>query len=378
MKIPFNKAAVTKKENFYISQVLTSGVMAGDGPMGRVCEQLISNITTCQHVLMTPSCTAALEMAAILCDIKPGDEVIVPSYTFVSTASAFVLRGAKIVFVDVVADNLNIDLDQVESAITDRTKVIVPVHYAGFCCDMERLMAIANEKGILVVEDAAQALSSKFNGKPLGSFGHFACLSFHETKNYTAGGEGGALLVNDDSYVERAHIIREKGTNRRAFFDGQVDKYTWRDLGSSFLMSELQAAYLRAQLETESEINHKRVQIWNHYNREIIESKIARKIAENRSVEHNAHLFFLEFATNALRSEFIKFMKEKGVYCPFHYIPLHSSPFGKEVGSFAGEDNVTSNMSMRIVRLPIFFNLSKPELEYIVNAVNSFLFMHEK
>lgn len=373
MKIPFNKAAVTKKEHFYISEVLASGVMAGDGPKGRACEAMLSSITGCRHVLTTPSCTAALEMAAILCDVRPGDEVIVPSYTFVSSASAFVLRGATIVFVDVNASTMNIDLDAVERAITKRTKVVVPVHYAGVSCDMDRLMNLSEKYQFYVVEDAAQAVMSTYKGRALGAIGHLGCFSFHETKNYTAGGEGGALLINDHSMVARAEIIREKGTDRKAFFKGQVDKYTWRDLGSSFLMSELQAAYLLAQLESAEEINQKRVSIWNKYQAaicEICDEHDLLMVPEYN--KHNAHLFYIKFSGLSERSNFISYMRDADVYCPFHYVPLHSSPYGKRVGSFSGIDVVTTAHSGSLVRLPIFYNLTDAELSYIIEKVVGF------
>jgi dTDP-4-amino-4,6-dideoxygalactose transaminase len=374
MKIPFNKAAVTKKEHFYISEVLASGVMAGDGPKGKACERLLSSITGCKSVLLTPSCTAALEMAAILCGVKPDDEVIVPSYTFVSSASSFVLRGAKIVFVDVDASTMNICLDAVEKAITPKTKVVVPVHYAGVSCDMERLMELSRKHGFYVVEDAAQALMSTYRGRALGTIGHLGCFSFHETKNYTAGGEGGALLVNDESMVSRAEVIREKGTDRKAFFSGQVDKYTWRDLGSSFLMSELQAAYLLAQLESAEEINRKRVSVWETYNGQLSEVVGFDNVLSVPSYNtHNAHLYYLKFPGLSERSKFISYMRDKGIYCPFHYVPLHSSPFGSSVGSFFGDDLVTTAHSERLVRLPIFFNLLSAELDYVINACREYL-----
>lgn len=374
MNIPFNKAAVTKKEHFYISEVLASGVMAGDGPKGRACETLLSTLTGCKNILLTPSCTAALEMAAILCNIQPGDEVIAPSYTFVSSASAFVLRGARIVFVDVAADNMNIDLDAVERAITSRTKVVVPVHYAGVSCDMDRLMTLSRKHGFYVVEDAAQAVMSTYKGRALGSIGHLGCFSFHETKNYTAGGEGGALLINDDSMVARAEVIREKGTDRKAFFKGQIDKYTWRDLGSSFLMSELQAAYLLAQLESAEEINQKRISIWETYNNKLAEVAGLENVLEIPAYNtHNAHMYYLKLPNLSARSKFIEYMREKGIYCPFHYVPLHSSPFGSRVGKYHGDDVVTTPDSERLVRLPIFFNLSQQELGCVVDACEAYL-----
>jgi dTDP-4-amino-4,6-dideoxygalactose transaminase len=373
IKIPFNKAAVTKKEHFYISEVLACGVMAGDGPKGRACEQLLSEITGCKHILLTPSCTAALEMAAILCDVQPGDEVIVPSYTFVSSASAFVLRGAKIIFVDVDAATMNINLDAVENAITSKTKVVVPVHYAGVSCDMDRLMELSSKHGFYVVEDAAQAVMSEFKGRPLGTIGHLGCFSFHETKNYTAGGEGGALLVNDESLVARAEIIREKGTDRKAFFSGQVDKYTWRDLGSSFLMSELQAAYLLAQLESADEINKKRLEIYRAYNDAVGSMVGPDCVLQLPSTnKHNAHLFYLKLKNIEERSRFIAHMRDSGIYCPFHYVPLHSSPYGKDVGCFHGHDLVTTADSQRLVRLPLFFNLNSDELAFIIEKIQKY------
>jgi len=374
INIPFNKAAVTKKEHFYISEVLASGVMAGDGPKSRACEKLLSSMTGCDDILLTPSCTAALEMAAILCDVQPGDEVIVPSYTFVSSASAFVLRGAKIIFVDVDANTMNINLDAVESAISPKTKVVVPVHYAGISCDMDRLMALSLKHGFFVVEDAAQAVMSTYKGRALGTIGHLGCFSFHETKNYTAGGEGGALLVNDEAMVARAEVVREKGTDRKAFFSGQVDKYTWRDMGSSYLMSELQAAYLLAQLESAEEINNKRVAIWREYNNHLSAQLRAEDILNIPAYnEHNAHLYYIKFSSNLARSNFIALMKEKGIYCPFHYVPLHSSPYGSNVGVFMGDDCVTTKHSEQLVRLPIYFNMNEEELVYVIRSVTELL-----
>lgn len=372
MNIPFNKAAVTKKEHFYISEVLASGVMAGDGPKGRACEKLLSSITGCDDILLTPSCTAALEMAAILCNVQPGDEVIVPSYTFVSSASAFVLRGAKIIFVDVDAPTMNINLDAVEAAITQKTKVVVPVHYAGVSCDMDRLMNLSKAHGFFVVEDAAQAVMSTYRGRALGTIGHLGCFSFHETKNYTAGGEGGALLVNDKKMVARAEVIREKGTDRKAFFSGQVDKYTWRDLGSSFLMSELQAAYLMAQLESAFEINDKRVAIWSDYDERLSIKAGADNVLNIPSYnQHNAHLYYLKLKSSEERSNFISYMRDNSVYCPFHYIPLHDSPYGRQAGKFMGVDSVTTSHSQRLVRLPLFFNMRDSEKQKIIELVLS-------
>jgi dTDP-4-amino-4,6-dideoxygalactose transaminase len=285
-----------------------------------------------------------------------------------------VLRGAKIIFVDVDAATMNINLDAVENAITSKTKVVVPVHYAGVSCDMDRLMALSAQFGFYVVEDAAQAVMSTYKGRALGTIGHLGCFSFHETKNYTAGGEGGALLVNDDSMAARADIIREKGTDRKAFFNGQVDKYTWRDLGSSFLMSELQSAYLLAQLESAKEINDKRVTIWNTYDAKL--SVLAGKdnvLSVPAYNQHNAHLFYIKLETQDARSKFIAYMKEKGIYCPFHYVPLHSSPCGASIGEYVGDDIVTSAHSAKLVRFPIYFNMKLDELDWVVQSATEFL-----
>jgi dTDP-4-amino-4,6-dideoxygalactose transaminase len=307
---------------------------------------------------MTPSCTAALEMAALLAEVGPGDEVIVPSYTFVSTATAFAVRGANIIFVDVEPHSMNIDVNAVERAITPRTKVVVPVHYAGTSCDMDALMALAERHSLLIVEDAAQAVGSTYKGKELGTIGHLGCYSFHETKNYTSGGEGGMLLVNDPNFTDRAHIIQEKGTNRRNFKDGLVDKYTWVDIGSSYLASEVQAAYLYAQLEAFDKIRDQRLLVWNEYKTALsalqqLNNVEVMSIPDHNA--HNAHMFYIKCRDISERSKLILFLKERGVQAVFHYVPLHSSTGGERYGDFNGEDLWTTHESERLLRLPLYY-----------------------
>ena len=314
-------------------------------------------------------------MAALLIDIQPGDEVIMPSYTFVSTANAFVLRGAKIVFVDVRQDTMNLDENKIEAAITPKTKAIVPVHYAGVACEMDTIMAIAEKYHLWVIEDAAQGVMSSYKGKALGTIGHIGCYSFHETKNYTAGGEGGATLVNDPQLIERAEIIREKGTNRSQFFRGQVDKYTWRDMGSSFLMSDLQAAYLYAQLEAADEINQRRLAIWQRYYQAF--QPFAGLRVElpfiPQQCQHNAHMFYLKLNDVADRTSFIDALKADDILSVFHYVPLHSSPAGEKFGRFDGTDQFTTAESERLVRLPLFYNMTDEEVEKVIAAAVGYL-----
>ncbi len=326
-------------------------------------------------VLLTPSCTASLEMAALLIDIQPGDEVIMPSYTFVSTANAFVLRGAKIVFVDVRPDTMNMDETLIEAAITDKTRAIVPVHYAGVACEMDTIMALAAQYKLFVIEDAAQGVMSRYKGRALGTIGHIGCFSFHETKNYTAGGEGGATLINDASLVERAEIIREKGTNRSQFFRGQVDKYTWRDMGSSYLMADLQAAYLWAQLEASERINQQRLRLWQRYYNAL------KPLAENGHItlptvpadcQHNAHMFYIKLRDQEHRQALINWLKEAEILAVFHYIPLHTSPAGLQFSRFAGDDRFTTAESERLLRLPLFFNLSDNNQSTVISSLLSF------
>lgn len=367
--IPFNKPCVLGSELTYIQQALVNQQLAGNGYFTQQCEQWFEQRFKTPKALLTPSCTASLEMAAILLDIQIGDEIIMPSYTFVSTANAFALRGAKIVFVDIRPDTMNIDENQIEAAITSKTKAIVVVHYAGVACEMDSIMQLAKQYGLYVVEDAAQGVMSQYKGRALGTIGHIGCFSFHETKNYTAGGEGGATLINDTTLIERAEIIREKGTNRSQFFRGQVDKYTWRDIGSSYLMSELQATYLYAQLQSADEINQKRLQLWQHY-WEMFQSLVGRiklpVIPDD--CQHNAHLFYLKLSDLSERSAFIQFMKQRDILTVFHYIPLHSSPAGKQFGTFCGKDRVTTEESERLVRLPLFFNMTNDEQERVIQS----------
>ncbi|ASU15397.1 dTDP-4-amino-4,6-dideoxygalactose transaminase [Actinobacillus pleuropneumoniae] len=376
MQIPFNKPPIVGTELGYMQQAMASGKLSGDGFYSRRCERWLENQFGTAKALLTPSCTAALEMAAILIDIQAGDEVIMPSYTFVSTANAFVLRGAKIVFVDIRPDTMNIDETKIEAAITPKTKAIVPVHYAGIACEMDTIMAIAEKYRLYVIEDAAQAVMSFYKGKALGTIGHFGCYSFHETKNYSAGGEGGALLINDDRFIARAEVIREKGTNRSQFFRGETDKYTWRDLGSSFLMSELQAAYLYAQLEVAQHIKQTRLAVWQRY------FEVLRPFAEQGRLElptcppeceQNGHLFYLKWRNSDERNDFIERLKQHGILAVFHYVPLHSSPAGQRFGSFIGEDRFTTSESERLVRLPLFYNLQPQESDKIIRVILEFL-----
>ena len=359
--IDFNRPAFTGKEFEYIRDAVERGMLCGDGIYTKKCSAWMEERFHVGHVMLTTSCTHALEMAAFLADIQPGDEVIMPSYTFVSTANAFVLRGAKIVFVDVRPDTMNIDETLIEAAITDKTRVIVPVHYAGVACEMDTIMALAKKHNLFVVEDAAQGVMSTYKGRALGTIGHIGCFSFHETKNYTAGGEGGATLINDKALIERAEIIREKGTNRSQFFRGQVDKYTWRDIGSSYLMSDLQAAYLWAQLEAADRINQQRLALWQNYYDALAPLAKAGRI-ELPSIPdgcvQNAHMFYIKLRDIDDRSALINFLKEAEIMAVFHYIPLHGCPAGERFGEFHGEDRYTTKESERLLRLPLFYNLS--------------------
>ncbi|MCP2231425.1 dTDP-4-amino-4,6-dideoxygalactose transaminase [Erwinia aphidicola] len=373
--IPFNAPPVVGTELEYMQSAMGSGKLCGDGGFTRRCQQWMEQRFASRKVLLTPSCTASLEMAAILIDIQPGDEVIMPSYTFVSTANAFVLRGATIVFVDVRPDTMNIDETLIEAAITDKTKAIVPVHYAGVACEMDTIMALAKKHQLWVVEDAAQGVMSTYKGRALGSIGHIGCFSFHETKNYTAGGEGGATLVNDASLVERAEIVREKGTNRSQFFRGQVDKYTWRDIGSSYLMADLQAAYLWAQLEAAERINQQRLRLWQNYH-DALQPLAARGRIElpviPANCEHNAHMFYLKLRDQDDRSALISWLKEAEILAVFHYIPLHSSPAGLRFGRFHGTDRATQTESERLLRLPLFYNLSDNNQKTVIGSLLSY------
>lgn len=372
--VPFNKPLVTGKELQYIQQVLENNNLSGDGPFTKKCNTWFEENFGCKKALLTTSCTHALEMAAILADIQAGDEVIMPSYTFVSTANAFVLRGAKIVFIDIRPDTMNMDENLIEAAITEKTKVIVPVHYAGVACEMDTIMEIARRHNLLVIEDAAQGVMSKYKGKYLGTIGDIGCYSFHETKNYTCG-EGGALIINDERFIERAEIIREKGTNRSKFHRGQVDKYTWIDIGSSYLPSELNAAYLYAQLELAEEINENRLSTWNQYYRglkPLQEEGLLDLPYVPHDCQHNAHMFYIKAKDLDERSRLIQYLKDNGVTSVFHYIPLHSSPAGKMRGLFYGEDYHTTQQSERLLRLPMYYGLNENDIAYAVSLIYKF------
>ncbi len=368
--IPFNRPPLVGTELDYIQQLLiTQNKLSGDGFFSRKCQHWLEENLQVKKTLLTPSCTAALEMSALLIDIQPGDEVIMPSFTFVSTANAFVLRGAKIVFVDICPKTMNIDSGLIEDAINSKTKAIVVVHYAGVACDMSTIMTIADRYNLYVIEDAAQGIMSSYKDRPLGSIGHLGCLSFHDTKNCTAGGEGGALLINDEFFIERAEILREKGTNRSQFLRGQVDKYTWHDIGSSYLPSELQAAYLFAQLEASHLINDKRLKVWNSYHNAFaaLESNLlVERPYIPEACTHNAHLYFLKMNSLEGRDLFISQMKELGVQTVFHYVPLHSSPAGKKYGIFRGKDLYTTKESERLVRLPLWFNINDVDIASVI------------
>jgi dTDP-4-amino-4,6-dideoxygalactose transaminase len=374
MQIPFNKPYLTGNELEYIRAAHANGQLAGDGPFTRKCQEWLEKRTNASKALLTHSCTAALEMSAILLNLQPGDEVILPSYTFVSTANAFVLRGGIPVFVDVRADTLNMDEDQIEQAITLKTKAIVPVHYAGVGCAMDKILEIAVSRRIPIVEDAAQAVGSSYRGRPLGSFGSLAALSFHETKNIISG-EGGALLVNDPEFRERSEVIWEKGTNRKQFYRGQVDKYSWVDLGSSYLPGEIIAAFLWAQMENAQAITEKRLRIWDRYHAgfENLEKsgKIRRPIIP-ADCGHNAHMYYLLLPDLEIRTRLINFLKENGILSVFHYVPLDSSPMGKKIGRTSGDLKVTHDLSDRLLRLPLWVGMDQ-EVDYVIDKVISFV-----
>ena len=359
MKVPFNKPYMTGRELWLISQAHAKGHLSGDGAFTRQCHEWLEARTGCSKALLTHSCTGALEMAALLLDLQPGDEVIMPSFTFVSTANAFVLRGAIPVFVDIRADTLNLDERLVEAAITSRTKAICVVHYAGVACEMDAIMEIADRHGLAVVEDAAQGIFSTYKGRPLGTIGAFGALSFHETKNIISG-EGGALLVNSGRHVERAEVIREKGTNRSKFFRGQVDKYTWVDIGSSYLPCEIIAAFLLAQLEEADDINQRRIAIWDRYDAwaaPLEQRGLLRRPIVPEHCGHNAHMYYLLLPSLESRARYIEAMKDQGISTVFHYIPLHSSPAGQRYGRTAGSMRVTDDASDRLVRMPLWIGL---------------------
>jgi dTDP-4-amino-4,6-dideoxygalactose transaminase len=371
MQIPFNKPYMTGRELHYISQAHINGKLAGDGPFTKKCHQWLEDKVGCKKALLTHSCTAALEMAAILIDIQPGDEVIMPSYTFVSTANAFALRGGVPVFVDVRADTLNLDETKIEAAITAKTKAIVPVHYAGVGCEMNVIMEIAKKYNLYVIEDAAQGIMAKYHGRPLGSIGHLAAFSFHETKNIISG-EGGALLINDPQFIERAEIIREKGTDRSRFFRGEVDKYSWVDIGSSFLPGELTAAFLWAQLEAAEEITQRRLAIWHEYHQQLAALEAAGKLRRPiipSHCEQNAHIYYLLFSDLARRSRFIQYMKQHDIHPVFHYVPLHDSFAGEKKARCSGSFENTNALNQCLVRLPLWLNIEE-HMAYIIEKIN--------
>lgn len=372
--IPFNKPYMTGKELWYIAQAHTKGHLAGDGYFTKLCSSWLEARTGSAKALLTHSCTAALEMAAILADLKPGDEVIMPSYTFVSTANAFVLRGAVPVFVDIRPDTLNIDETLIEAAITEKTRAIVPVHYAGVGCEMDVIMDIARRHNLLVIEDAAQAVMASYKGRALGSIGHIGALSFHETKNIISG-EGGALLVNDSELAERAEIIREKGTNRSQFFRGHVDKYTWVDLGSSYLPSELVAAFLWAQMEEADSITQRRLALWDTYHQRLAAAEAAgwcRRPIIPAACCHNAHMYYLLLGDLEARAEFIARLKAKDIHTVFHYVPLHSAPAGRRLGRSHGVLSNTDRVSDSLVRLPLWIGLEEAQTE-VVRCISNIL-----
>mgnify|MGYP003590229211 CR=1 FL=1 len=372
--IKFNVPPYTGREIDYIRKAVDNQKICGDGEFTKKCSAWLEEKTGTAKCLLTTSCTHATEMAALLLDIKPGDEVIMPSYTFVSTADAFVLRGATPVFVDIRPDTMNIDENLIEDAITEKTRAIVPVHYAGVGCEMDTIMDIARRHNLKVVEDAAQGIMATYKGKPLGTFGDFGCFSFHETKNFSMG-EGGALLIHDPENIERAEIFREKGTDRSKYFRGQVDKYRWQDFGSSYLPSELNAAYLYAQLEQADEIQNARMARWDQYHEALKPLADAGRISLPFIPEyckHNAHMFYIKTKDMAERTDLIDFMKSKDILTVFHYIPLHTAPAGIKYGRFNGEDRYTTKESERLVRLPMYYSLKPEEAAYVADQVKAF------
>lgn len=372
--ITFNVPPYTGKEMAYIEQAVKNQKICGDGEFTHKCNAWIEEKTGTPKALLTTSCTHATELAAILADIQPGDEVIMPSYTFVSTADAFVLRGATVVFVDIRPDTMNMDENLIEDAITEKTRAIVPVHYAGVACEMDKIMEIAEKYNLCVIEDAAQGIMSTYKGRALGAIGTYGCYSFHETKNFSMG-EGGAILIQDESKIEEAEVVREKGTNRAKFFRGQIDKYTWVDKGSSYLPSDMNAAYLYAQLEMAETITAARMAVWNRYHEAFAsleeEGKIERPFIPQHC-EHNAHMYYLKCKDLEERTAFISFLKENGIWAVFHYVPLHSAPAGLRYARFHGEDRYTTRESERLVRLPMYYGLKEEQVDYIISKVKEF------
>lgn len=372
--IPFNVPPCVGSEEKYIAEAIANHKLCGDGEFTKKCNAKLEEMTGTSKALLTTSCTHATEMAAILSDIKPGDEVIMPSYTFVSTANAFVLRGATVVFVDIRPDTMNIDETKIEEAITEKTKAIVPVHYAGVSCEMDTIMEIAGKYNLKVIEDAAQGIMSTYKGRPLGTIGDYGCFSFHETKNISMG-EGGALLIADPANIENAEIVREKGTNRSKFFRGQIDKYSWVEAGSSYLPSELNAAYLWGELESADKIYEDRMNTWNYYD------KALKKLEESGRIErpvipddcvHNAHMYYIKAKDLEERTRLLAYLKENGISAVFHYIPLHSAAAGIKYGRFSGEDKYTTKESERLLRLPLYYGMKEEDREKVVRCVEAF------
>lgn len=373
--IPFNIPPYVGKELEYVREAMEKNhKICGDGPFTKKCNEWMEKKFNVEKALLTTSCTHAMEMAAILADIKEGDEVIAPSFTFVSTVNPFVLRGAKIVFVDINPKTMNIDENLIEDAITEKTRAVLPVHYAGVACNMDKIMEIAKKYNLIVIEDAAQGVMSEYKGKPLGTIGEYGCFSFHETKNYSMG-EGGALLIRDKENIEKAEIIREKGTNRSRFFRGQVDKYTWVDKGSSYLPSELNAAYLCGQLENANLIYNDRMNSWNKY-KELLQELADKNIIELQYIpegcKHNAHMFYIKCKDLDERTKLIDFLKKNDISAVFHYIPLHSAEAGLKFGRFNGEDKYTTKESERLLRLPLYYGLKEKDIEFVVSKIKGF------
>ena len=372
--INFNVPPYEEKAVDYIRECVENQKICGDGPYTHKCNEWIERRTKTAKCLLTTSCTHATEMAALLAGVGPGDEIIMPSYTFVSTADAFVLRGAVPVFVDIRPDTMNMDENLIEAAITDKTKAIVPVHYAGVACEMNKIMELADKYGLMVIEDAAQGIMASYQGKALGTFGDYGCFSFHETKNYSMC-EGGALLIRDEKNVEDAEIIREKGTNRSKFYRGQIDKYTWVNFGSSYLPSDMNAAYLYAQLEKADEINEARLSCWNRYYENLKPLEEAGKVklpVVPQGCVHNAHMFYIKAADLEERTALIQYLKENGILSVFHYIPLHTAPAGRKFGRFHGEDRYTTRESERLARLPMYYGLTLDQVDYISDTIKKF------
>ncbi|MCR5137819.1 MAG: dTDP-4-amino-4,6-dideoxygalactose transaminase [Oscillospiraceae bacterium] len=373
--IPFNTPPYVGTEEKYIEEAIRNHRISGDGDFTKRCNSWLESRFKAKKALLTTSGSTALDMAALLCGLKPGDEVVLPSFTFTSTATAFVLAGARLVFVDIRPDTMNLDEKLIEDAITERTRVLIPVHYAGVSCEMNTILEIASRHGLRVVEDAAQGVMSSYFGKALGTVGDFGCYSFHETKNYSMG-EGGAILVNDTACSERAEILREKGTNRTKYFRGQVDKYTWVDIGDSYLPSELNAAHLWAQLEQADRINEARMRLWNLYHAAFQPAEQSGRIQRPTVPEgcvHNAHMYYLKLKDLDDRGNFIQYMKEHDILCVFHYVPLHSSPAGLRFGRFHGEDRFTTSESERLVRLPLYYGMTQTEQERVIETALDYL-----